>query len=159
MGHFWVLAASMLTLAAASMPASAASVDDTAKLAVARTMIEAWNNKDWNKVVNLFTPDGSLNSMMVQPIIGREAIGRRLATLTDGLETIRLNIRNMGVINGQVFLERQDEFVFKGKPGKVPVVGVLVIEGGLVKEWREYYDRAELLQEMGIKTDFDSHAR
>ena len=50
--------------------------------------------------------------------------------------------------------EREDEFVFKGHAGKVPVVGVLVIEGDKVAEWREYYDRAELLEAMGVEGDF-----
>ena len=159
MANVWILAASILAMASIGAPATAASVEDTAKLAIARDMFEAWNKQDWAKVVGLFAPDGSLHSMMVDPIVGREAIGRRMAALTDGLETIHLNIKNLGVINGLVFVERQDEFVFKGKHGKVPVVGVLDIRNGLVKEWREYYDRAELLREMGVKTDFDGHAR
>ena len=35
------------------------------------------------------------------------------------------------------------------KPGAVPVVGVLDVKGGKVKAWREYYDRAQLLKELG----------
>ena len=159
MAHIWILAASLLAMAVGVSPANAAPNDDAAKLAVARDMFNAWDKKDWQKVVNLFTPDGVLHSMMVEPIVGREAIGRRMAALTDGLESIHLNIKNLGVINGLVYVERQDEFVYKGNAGKVPVVGVLDIRDGLVKEWREYYDRAELLREMGVKTDFDGHAR
>jgi limonene-1,2-epoxide hydrolase len=159
MAHIWIFAASILAMAVGMSPAQAAANDDAAELAVARDMFSAWDKQDWQKVVNLFTPDGALHSMMVEPIIGREAIGRRMAALTDGLESIHLNIKNLGVINGLVYVERQDEFVYKGKAGKVPVVGVLDIRDGLVKEWREYYDRAELLREMGVKTDFDGHAR
>ncbi len=159
MANIWILAASVLAMVAIGNPTQAAATDDAKKLAVAKEMFEAWNKQDWAKVVGMFSPDGSLHSMMVDPIIGRDAIGRRLAALTDGLETIHLNVKNLGVINGLVYVERQDEFVFKGKPGKVPVVGVLDIQNGQVKEWREYYDRAELLREMGVKVDFDGHAR
>jgi limonene-1,2-epoxide hydrolase len=57
----------------------------------------------------------------------------------------------MGVIDGLVFMERVDRFVYNGKPGEVPVVGVLDIRDGKVQEWREYYDRAELLKALGEK--------
>jgi limonene-1,2-epoxide hydrolase len=36
----------------------------------------------------------------------------------------------------------------------VPVVGVLEIEGGKITAWREYYDRAMLVREMGLAEDF-----
>ena len=35
----------------------------------------------------------------------------------------------MGVIDGLVFMERVDRFVYRGKQGAVPVTGVLEIEG------------------------------
>ncbi|MFX7784629.1 limonene-1,2-epoxide hydrolase family protein, partial [Acinetobacter baumannii] len=54
--------------------------------------------------------------------------------------------------------ERTDEFVYKGHHGKVPVVGILEVEGDHVKVWREYYDRAELLREMGIGEEFHKPA-
>jgi limonene-1,2-epoxide hydrolase len=57
----------------------------------------------------------------------------------------------MGVIDGLVFVERVDRFVYDGKPGAVPVVGVLDVKDGKVQVWREYYDRAQLLKEMGVK--------
>jgi len=31
------------------------------------------------------------------------------------------------------------------------VVGVLEVEGGRIKVWREYYDYAQLLREMGVQ--------
>jgi len=98
--------------------------------------------------------------MMVEPIIGRETIGARIDHLGEGLETITLNLRNIGVIDGTVFVERVDEFVYNGHEGSVPVVGVIEIgEDGLIAEWREYYDRAELLEAMDLPEDFDRVGR
>ena len=34
------------------------------------------------------------------------------------------------------------------------MVGVLEIRDGKVAEWREYYDRKELLEAMGVGEDF-----
>lgn len=135
------------------------TLTDEQKIAVGREMAEAWRVMDWRKVADMFTADGVLHSMMVEPIVGREAVHRRVAGLGDGLESITLNIRHMGVIDGILYMERTDEFVIRGKAGSAPVVGVLEFEGRLIKVWREYYDRAHLLKAMGLVEDFDAKTR
>lgn len=115
------------------------------KLEVAQAMVQAWNERDWEQVYALFAEDGVLHSVMLEPVVGREAIRERLGGLTPGIEQIELQIRNQGVIGDVVVLERTDDFVYNGKHGRVPVVGVLEIEDGLVTEWREYYDHATLV--------------
>lgn len=136
-----------------------ANLTDEQKIAVGREMAEAWRALDWRKVADMFTPDGVLHSMMVEPIVGREAVYKRVSGLGEGLESITLNIRHMGVIDGILYMERTDEFVIRGKPGSAPVVGVLEFEGPLIKIWREYYDRAHLLKAMGLVEDFDAKTR
>ena len=136
-----------------------ANLTDEQKIAKGREMAEAWRVLDWRKVADMFTPDGVLHSMMVDPIVGREAVYKRVSGLGDGLESITLNIRHMGVIDGVLYMERTDEFVIRGKPGSAPVVGVLEFEGPLIKVWREYYDRAHLLKAMGLVEDFDAKTR
>jgi limonene-1,2-epoxide hydrolase len=135
------------------------TLTDEQKIAKGREMAEAWRALDWRKVADMFTPDGVLHSMMVEPITGREAVYKRVSGLGDGLESITLNIRHMGVIDGVLYMERTDEFVIRGKPGSAPVVGVLEFEGPLIKIWREYYDRAHLLKAMGLVEDFDAKTR
>ncbi|WP_421737266.1 nuclear transport factor 2 family protein [Caulobacter sp.] len=128
-------------------------------IAAGREMAEAWRVMDWRKVADMFAADGVLHSMMVEPIVGREAVYKRVAGLGDGLESITLNIHHMGVIDGILYMERTDEFVIRGKAGSAPVVGVLEFEGPLIKVWREYYDRAHLLKAMGLAEDFDGKTR
>jgi limonene-1,2-epoxide hydrolase len=135
------------------------SLTDEQKIAIGREMAEAWRVMDWRKVADMFTADGVLHSMMVDPIVGRDAVFKRVSGLGDGLESITLNIRHMGVIDGVLYMERSDEFVIRGKFGSAPVVGVLEFEGGLIKVWREYYDRAHLLKAMGLVEDFDAKTR
>jgi limonene-1,2-epoxide hydrolase len=137
----------------------AASLTDEQKIAAGREMAAAWKAIDWRKVADMFTPDGVLHSMMVEPIVGREAIYKRVAGLGDGLDSITLNISHMGVIDGILYMERVDEFVIRGRAGSAPVVGVLEFEGPLIKVWREYYDRAHLLKNMGLAEDFDQKTR
>lgn len=135
------------------------TLSDEQKIAAGREMAEAWRVMDWRKVADMFTPDGVLHSMMVDPIAGREAVFKRVSGLGDGLESITLNISHIGVIDGVLYMERIDEFVIRGKPGSAPVMGVLEFEGPLIKVWREYYDRAHLLKAMGLVEDFDQKTR
>lgn len=123
-------------------------------IAVVKKMIAAWEARDADAITNMFTEDGVLHSMMIEPIVGREAILPRMQFLVDNATYMHLNVRTWAVSGDTVFIERQDEFTFKGHDGKVPVVGVLVVEGDKIKEWREYYDRAELLEAMGVEGDF-----
>ena len=136
-----------------------ASAEDKAKVQVVMNMVDAWNTQDWDRVVDLFTEDGVLHSMMVEPIVGHEALSARIGHIGEGIEEITLHLKHIGVVGDVVFVERVDEFVYKGHAGSVPVVGVIEVEGDRVQEWREYYDRAELLEAMGVTTDFDAEAR
>ena len=135
------------------------TLTDAAKVAKAHEMAAAWKALDWRKVADMFAEDGRLHSMMVEPVVGRDAVYARVSGLGDGCQSITLNFRNIGVIDGRVFVERTDEFVYRGKSGVVPVVGILEFQGELISEWREYYDRAHLLHEMGLDTDFDAATR
>lgn len=137
----------------------AAGLSDEQKIAKGREMAAAWKAMDWRKVADMFTPDGVLHSMMVEPIVGREAVYKRVSGLGDGLESITLNISHMGVIDGVLYMERVDEFVIRGRAGSAPVVGVLEFDGPLISVWREYYDRAHLLKNMGLAEDFDQKTR
>lgn len=147
------LAALALTLAIGAAPMRAAAADtDAERIAVTKDMIAAWKAADWKKVADLFAPNGVLRSMMLEPVVGREAIHARIAALGKGApDGVTLDVAHMGVIDGLVFIERTDRFVYNGKPGAVPVVGVLDIRDGKVQEWREYYDRAELMKALGAK--------
>ena len=125
---------------------------DQKSLEVAREMVLAWNNQDWDKVGELFAPDGVLHSMMLDPIEGRDAVASRIKALGAGVSWIELEISHMGVIDGRVYMERMDRFIYNGHRGDVPVMGMLSInDDGLVQLWRDYYDRAQLLREMGVE--------
>ena len=138
------------TLAATAAPARAADTD-ASRIAVAREMIAAWKAADWRKVADLFADDGVLRSMMIEPVVGRAAIYQRVVGLGKIAPAgVTLDVAHIGVIDGLVFIERTDRFIANGHAGATPVVGVLDIRDGKVREWREYYDRASLLREMGV---------
>jgi limonene-1,2-epoxide hydrolase len=139
---------------------SASADTDAQKLATVRQMIDAWNTRNWQQVYELFAPDGVLESMMLsEPTVGREAISKRIGGLAKDISKIELRVRHIGVADGVVFIERVDDFVYRGHHGKVPVVGVVEVEQGQVKAWREYYDRAQMIEALGLQQDFDATQR
>jgi limonene-1,2-epoxide hydrolase len=145
------LVAILCALTVSPVPAAAQDTD-AKKLAVVHEMMDAWKNSDWRKVGDLFAEDGVLWSMMAEPVRGRDAIYKRIAALGEGVQGgVMLDVTHMGVIDGLVFMERTDRFIYKGKAGSVPVVGILDVRNGMVQEWREYYDRASLMSAMGVK--------
>ncbi len=121
---------------------------DDEKLAVAEKMIQGWNDRDLDGVMELFAEDGIFQSMMKDPVVGREVIRERWAPIFAGLDQIELQIRNKGVIGDVVVLERVDDFVYNGKHAAVPVVAVMEIAEGKITEWREYYDYESLYSAM-----------
>jgi limonene-1,2-epoxide hydrolase len=137
-----LIAVTVMVLSACS-PAFAPGGD---RMEVAEAMVQAWNERDWERVYDLFAEDGVLHSVMLEPIEGRDAIRARLGELVGGIERIELQVRNMGIVNEVVVLERTDEFVYNGLHSRIPVVGVMAIENGRVTEWREYYDHASLVK-------------
>ena len=153
-----LLAGGVITQSTATTPAPGSGVhhrqerrvNADPKIVVVQNMIDAWNTRNWQRVGDLFTEDGILHSMMIEPVVGRKTISARISAMGAGISSITLHIRNIGRVGDVVVIERVDEFVYNGHAGKVPVVGVLVVEGDKIKEWREYYDRAELIAAMGL---------
>ena len=126
-------------------------------LEVAEEMVAAWNDLDADRIADLFTEDAVLHSMMIEPIQGRENLRAHIGALLQGASHLELKLKNVMVSGDTVMLERVDEFTVNGRDGAVPVVGILEIKDGLVSEWREYYDRNQLLTEMGVTSHDPAH--
>ncbi len=159
---FTRLVAAGAALALVSGPALAQddAVAESDPAAVAQAMVDAWDAIDTDAVADLFAEDGVLHSMMLpEPIVGRESLREHIGALLADTTHLELVLRNVAVTGNTVFLERVDTFEYRGIEGAVPVVGVLVIEDGLVAEWREYYDRNQLLSALGLAEPIDyTHA-
>lgn len=122
---------------------------DDQKIAVFRAMADAWHRKDWRACADLLAPDGVLQSMMLEPVVGRETFHERIRKMEQPNKDVTLHIQRIGVIGGALFVERSDEVVIDGVSRRIPVVGVLEFRGPLISLWREYYDRAQLLRAQG----------
>ena len=113
-------------------------------------MLEKWHELDLQGALDIFTEDGAFHSMMERPHKGHEALKKFMGDLFSNLSELDFEIRSQATTGNTVILERVDSWVYNGRPGSIPVVGVFDIESGKVKDWREYYDRAVILSEMGL---------
>ena len=119
--------------------------DDQMKIDTFMTMKEGWEQKDWRKCADLMAEDGILHSVMLEPCTGRENFYERVRKSEKPNKSVTLNIRSIGVAGGTLFVERSDEIVVDGVSRFVPTMGVLEFKDGKISHWREYYDRATLL--------------
>ena len=120
------------------------------KLAIFEEMMRAWAAKDATTCANLFTENGVLHSVMIDPIVGREAIYQRIKGLEASNKQFHGHILRYGVIgNGTLVTERVDELVIDGVSRSYPVVGLLDFEGDQIALWKDYYDRNQLLRAQG----------
>ncbi|MDZ7670979.1 MAG: SgcJ/EcaC family oxidoreductase [Gammaproteobacteria bacterium] len=140
-----VLAMMPITALSQSQPAEA-----DAPQAVVRAMIQAWHDLDVDRVVELFAPDGVFHSVMLEPIVGREALRAHFEPVFAELERVELRTVNMAVDGNVVFFERVDDFVYRGKHSQIPVAGVIEVANGRIQEWRDYYDRATMVEAMTV---------
>jgi limonene-1,2-epoxide hydrolase len=122
---------------------------DLQKIAVFKAMEDAWQAKQWRVCADMFAEDGVLQSMMLEPVVGREVFYERMVKMERPNKEVRMHIHHIGVIDGRVFAERTDEIIIDGVSRSVPVVGIMEFCGPLVSLWREYYDRNQLLRARG----------
>jgi limonene-1,2-epoxide hydrolase len=127
------------------------------QIEVFRTMARAWHEQQWRTCADQFAPDGVLHSVMLEPVVGREAIYDRISKLGGSHKRVTLHIHRIGVVGGALFVERTDEIVIDGKRGECPAVGVLEFEGDRIARWRDYYDRNQLARAAGHVLESAAH--
>ena len=118
---------------------------------VAEAMMAAWVARDWNLVVDLFTDDGVLEIVPIGAIYaGHDAIRAHLDEVAGGIDSLSFEVRTLVASGNTVTFERDDVFTYNGKDARVPVVGIMEIEGNQVRAWREYFDGLTMGRAMGM---------
>jgi limonene-1,2-epoxide hydrolase len=82
---------------------------------------------------------------------GREAIQAAVARFLARVDRVEWKIVHIArSATGVVLTERRDVFVLpNGRVADLPVMGVFEISNGLIAEWRDYFDRGMLAEQMG----------
>ena len=120
-------------------------VSDEMKVRIFLNMKEAWENKNWRACADLMAEQGILHSVMLEPCVGRETFYERIRKTERPHKIVKLHILKIGVVNGTLFIEREDEIILNDQSRKIPTVGIIEFSGEKISHWKEYYDRATML--------------
>jgi limonene-1,2-epoxide hydrolase len=110
------------------------------RIETVRAALAAFDNKEWERLASLFTPDGGLKAGSRQAIMGRDNLIRRLTEYGKLLDKSRMEIISIGVGGDKVFVERIDHWTYRGVDWDLPILGSFSFVNGLIHLWRDYCD-------------------
>ena len=114
---------------------------------VVEDFIQAWNDKHWDNIENLFAADVVYHNIPMAPLNGREAAMQMIR----GMQPKEVDWQTLNIAaNGNVVLtERVDNFVMADdKQVSLPVMGTMELEAGKIIAWRDYFDLASFTGQM-----------
>lgn len=118
--------------------------DQSASMVIVAQLIAAWEARDVEAIAACFTENGVWHNMPYAPIAGRDAIKAATAGFLNGAAEVRFEVRYAAeVAPGVVMNERTDIFRRENEPEiRLAVTGVFETQGGMIREWRDYFDPA-----------------
>lgn len=111
--------------------------------------VAAFNAKDVDKIMTLFSDDPVYHNMPGPPTKGAKAVRGLVSSFLTPAENVDWEILNIAESGDTVFAERIDRFVIGGKDIALPCNGVFEIRDGKIVEWRDYFDMATWTRQMG----------
>ncbi len=106
---------------------------------VIERFIKAWNDMDFDAIIELLDENVLYHNMPMEPIVGREAV-RAYLEKAWRFEEIDWELLNVAAAGNTVLTERVDNFVINGHPVSLPVMGTFVVRSGRIVSWRDYFD-------------------
>ena len=144
----FIQASTGAALAASTIASGASkrgSKSDKASFATVSALIEDWKRKDIDAVMARIADDIVWHSHVGSPVVrGNAAMRAFLERMAAGITDIRWRVHFHSINGNQIFMEGVDDFVMVDTQRRVaiPYLGVMVFRGGLISEWRDYFDRA-----------------
>jgi len=120
----------------------------TANEQVILDFFAAWSRLDPTEIAGYFTDDGIYHNMPVQPVQGRENVEALIRGFSASWTETTWEVLTLMSSGDTVIAERIDRTRAGEKSVDLPVVGVFVLEGGKIKEWRDYYDQQTYVRGM-----------
>ena len=133
------------TLAATAAATTSDAASKTAYFDAVKGLINDWRRKDIEAVLARVTDDIVWYSHVgTAPKIGKPAMKSFLEAFGAALTDVKWRIFAHAVSGQQIFLDGADDFVLIENKRRVaiPYMGIMTFRGGLICEWRDYFDRA-----------------
>ena len=115
---------------------------------VIREFIEAWSRLDANELADYFTEDGVYFNVPVQPVGGRDNVRKFIRDFIATWNETQWDVRTIVATDDVVVAERVDRIYTTAGDVDLPCVGVFEMQGGRIREWRDYFDLGTYMKAM-----------
>ena len=115
--------------------------------AVVRAFIEAWRGPDLDKVCALLGDDIAYHNIPMEPLVGKPPVEAYLRS-AGPFEESEWELLHIATSGEHVLTERVDRMTKGGKAISLPLMGIFRVSGGLIREWRDYFDLAMYRDQM-----------
>jgi limonene-1,2-epoxide hydrolase len=109
---------------------------------IIRDFIAAWSRLDARELAGYFAEDGVYHNMPMGPVPGRDNVQKLIAGFIGSWTETKWDVLHLLCSGNVVIAERVDRIRAGEKSVALPVVGVFELEGGKIKQWRDYFDMA-----------------
>jgi limonene-1,2-epoxide hydrolase len=117
---------------------------------IVRDFARLWENRDIEGVVNAMTEDCVYANIPLPAMHGRAAVRKFITPnliRADGIEW-KFLAQATGADGKTVFTERIDSFIFGDKRVDCPLMGIFVLAGDKIAQWRDYADIGKFARDM-----------
>jgi limonene-1,2-epoxide hydrolase len=117
-----------------------------------RTFIDLLVARDLDAAATMVSNDFEYDNVPMGKAFGPDGLRSTLTgffSMCTGIEWIIVRQTSTGnLTHGTVLNEREDRFEMHGRWVTLPVAGVFEIRDGMIVLWRDYFDRATLIEAM-----------
>ena len=111
--------------------------------------IDAWNERDLDKIMSFFAADCLYHNIPMDPIQGVDEIRKFIEGFIGMSSEIAWEVHQIAeTAKGAVLTERTDKFKLGERWIALPVMGTFEIEDGKFVAWRDYFDAAQFQNQM-----------
>ena len=101
----------------------------------------AWTGPDMDRVISHFGDDIVYHNIPMEALSGLAAVESYLRA-AGPFEHCAWEVRAVAENGEHVLTERIDRMTVRGRMVALPVMGTFRVRGGLIREWRDYFDLA-----------------
>ncbi len=121
--------------------------EKSSPMATVLSFCGAWAGPDMDRVISHLGEDIVYHNIPMAELSGLAAVERYLRA-AGPFEHCVWEVRAVAANGEQVLTERIDRMTVRRRMVTLPVMGTFRVRGGLIREWRDYFDLASYLAQL-----------